>query len=91
MAKGGWAVLFEAEVSEPGEAVSDEEDHEEVGDIESKQDGPEELKQGEAGANEVQSSAGAVGMLGEVVGIKIVEIMEDLRHLWTGLLLWLNN
>ena len=73
-------VLFEEEVSDPGESIPDDEGGDEVEESEGEQYGSEELKDGQDRTDEVQSSVGPVAVLRHVERVKLVESLVLLIH-----------
>lgn len=62
-------------MTDPGETVADEQDEQEVAEREGDEDGPQQLQDSKRGSNEVESSAGAVGVLRQVEGIEVVKVL----------------
>ena len=69
----GRPVFLEEEVPNPGESVADNEGHEDVAESEGEEDGPDELKKGKDGSDEVQSTIGPIGVLRHVEGIELLQ------------------
>jgi hypothetical protein len=72
-ARGG-LVLFDEIMPKECEAVCEDEGHNEIGEVEVEENGPDELDRCQEHADEVNSAAGLVGVLAHVEGIKIIQI-----------------
>lgn len=66
-------VVLEDEVAHPRKGVADDRNCQQVSESHSEEHCSQKLKEGEQSANEVESSAGSVGVLGEVKGVELFQ------------------
>lgn len=61
--ESGWSVLFKHKVSNPGKAIPDNEDKQELNKSETRKDESNKLQDSECGSNHMEPSAGGVSVL----------------------------